>query len=296
MMRDDFGPSRWRWYLIGAVAVVLFVAVYVAGVWTYTGQGAENAALRGSTQVNLDETSAADQMLAGLALASIGVGVLLIGLVGLVRGGVRLAAAGLGVVALTGLSAEVLKEVLPRPALADAPVYLLTNSFPSGHTAMASGVACAALVVAPWRWRTPVMVVATAWAVAVSAYTVVARWHRLSDVVGAQMLALLATMVVALVLLRTGRVRRVVVPPSPMRSLIVGLGVAYVVVAGVFAVWAGRAGLRIVVGDESDFALYAAAQVAASVTTVATSLVVWWGWRGAEFGRRDRPGWMPVGR
>ncbi|WP_448221299.1 phosphatase PAP2 family protein [Gordonia iterans] len=277
-----------RWGLVACGALVVLIAVYWAAVRTYTGQRVENAALRGSYQVNADELSAADTALASLTVTSLAVAVAVLAVIGWVRGGMRLAAVAVGVVGGAALLTEGLKNyVLTRPHLVDSPQQWLHNSFPSGHTTVATAVACATLIVVPWRWRTVAMLVVTAWTVGVGAYTVIARWHWLSDTLGADAVALLAASLGALYLARRGLVREVAADRSaPVRTLLVVLAVLYVLGVGVTGVYVGLAGIEQEPGSSvADYNIYLAAQSLASVGSVLTILVAWASWHRLETGR-----------
>ncbi|MFZ2512618.1 MAG: phosphatase PAP2 family protein [Gordonia sp. (in: high G+C Gram-positive bacteria)] len=284
-MRNERGlrrvPSGARWAGLAAGALLVLVAVYAAAVRTYTGQRVENAALRGAYQVKADEVTAADDVLASLTVASLALAVLILAVVGWVRGGFRLAGIAVGVVVGGGVITEVLKDVvLTRPPLVDAPSHWLHNSFPSGHTTVAMCVACATLLVVSWRWRTVAMLLVTTWTVGVGAYTVIARWHRLSDTLGADAVAVLTAAVGALILARMGMVQRVPdTARAPVRGLFVGLGVAYVVIVGAAGVYVGQAGIGQEPGStDADFNIYVAAQSLASVGSVLAILLAWWSW------------------
>lgn len=275
-------PSAVRWVVLAIGSLAVLAGVYYAAVRTYTGQRVENDALTGSKQVNPDEVTAADEWLATFTLASLAIAVTVLAVIGWVRGGVRLAAVGVVLAAIA--STEVLKRVvLPRPVLVEAPEYLQHNSFPSGHTTVAMSVACATLLVVSWRWRTVAMLVVTTWTVGVGAYTVIARWHRLSDTLGADAIALLMSSIAGVLLVRAGMVRRV--PRSehaPLRTLLVVLGSVYVLVVGGLGVYVGWAGITWESGVVDDFNVYLAAQSLASVGSVLTILIAWWSWHRLE--------------
>lgn len=106
-----------------------------------------------------------------------------LGVVGLAtRGPVRTACGSAALVG-TVATAEMLKAGLPRPGGGH-----LRNSYPSGHTAGIGGLAAMALVLAPEQ-AAAVSAVGASATLAVGAATVVARWHRPSDVVGAALVA-----------------------------------------------------------------------------------------------------------
>jgi len=118
-----------------------------------------------------------------------------------------LAAGALVLVAGANITTQVLKTyVFERPDLLalGAP-----NSLPSGHTTVAASVTLALAIIAPPVLRVPTAVAGTAASLLVGAATVVAGWHRLSDVVAALMVsAAWAGLVVAFVVMR----------PRPARS------------------------------------------------------------------------------
>ncbi|WP_440712618.1 phosphatase PAP2 family protein [Gordonia sp. FQ] len=276
------GRARWAVLAVGALAVL--IGVYWAAVRTYTGQRVENAALRGSYQINADQVTAADNALATLTVGSLAVAVVILAVIGWVRGGFRLAVVAVAVVGGASAATEVLKRyVLRRPDLVDGPPQWLHNSFPSGHTTVAMAVACATLLVISWRWRTVAMLIVTTWTVGVGAYTVIARWHRLSDTLGADAIALLAASLGALYLVRRGLVRRVPADRrAPVRTVLVVLAAVYVFGAGATGVYVGLAGAGQTPGDVADFNLYLAAQTLASVGSVLTILLAWWSWHRLE--------------
>lgn len=114
----------------------------------------------------------------------------------LVRGRALAAVAALAVLAGSNLTTQVLKHgILER---VDGYV-IAPNSFPSGHTTVVAGGVAALLVAAPRALR-PLVVLGGSFAVTMTgASTVVAGWHRPSDVVGAVLVALLWTAAAALV-------------------------------------------------------------------------------------------------
>ncbi|MFF9511086.1 prepilin peptidase [Streptomyces sp. NPDC014724] len=110
---------------------------------------------------------------------TVAVGIALIGLVTLVRRCWREGCAAIGVAVVTIVGAEGLNSyVLPRPDIVGAPSNLTEVSFPSGHVAIAAGLALGAVLVASPRTRPYI-------AAAVQAL----YWHRPSDALGATLLA-----------------------------------------------------------------------------------------------------------
>lgn len=281
--------ARRRWAVIAVVAIVIMVAVYVVAVLTPAGQRWENAALAGSHDASLQEIHDAQDALDAITKVSLAVAVAIIALIGLVRGGIRLAAAGAGTVAIGLGIAEVLKRwLLPRPDLVGADQQIAHNSFPSGHTTIAMTVLIAVLLVVPWRWRGVAMFLVMTWAVAIGAYTVTAHWHRLSDTLGADALALLVGSLIAIVLARTGMVRVVTDPPRRLR-------VIYLVIMAGAAVVALGLGLFVAIAmpeigevPSRDYTIFAAAQLFASAGSILAALIAWWSWHRLEVVTRRR--------
>ncbi|WP_433534022.1 phosphatase PAP2 family protein [Micromonospora sp. CA-249363] len=96
---------------------------------------------------------------------------------------------GVGTVLAAVLAAGAAKSALPRPelAVADSTTH---NSFPSGHVAVATALALAFLLVAPGAARRWLVVPAAAGVSVIGAATMIAGWHRFSDVLGGVLLSL----------------------------------------------------------------------------------------------------------
>lgn len=148
----------------------------------------------------------------------------------LVRGRVPLAVGALTVIAGANVTTQVLKHVLlTRSDVVDG-VVVPVNSFPSGHTTVVAAGVGALCLVSP-RWMRPLVVPLGTLAVTLTgASTVVAGWHRPSDVVGAVLVTTAWTALVSFVL---GREHRVV--PGTWLLALVGAvaGIAVLVAIGV---------------------------------------------------------------
>ncbi|MEC3982263.1 phosphatase PAP2 family protein [Amycolatopsis sp. H20-H5] len=121
--------------------------------------------------------------------------------------------AGLAGVAVFGCAvgaAKLLKAAILRPDLG-VDGSTTHNSFPSGHVAAAAGLLCAGLLAVPARARWWVAVPGAAGVTAVASATMIVGWHRLSDVVGAVLLALLVCCLAAAALAHRRGVTR---PPG----------------------------------------------------------------------------------
>lgn len=181
----------------------LLAAVYVLAIWTPAGQRFEDAVLdaaagAGGAPVggSLDWISAASVLaLLALLLAA-----------GLVRRRPLLGALAAGVVAASVLIAEAVQRSVLRPILLDSGFRREDQSFPSGHTAVAMSAMCALVLVAPYRWRGPVLLLGWAAATTVQVGTVTASWHRPSDTIGSDLIVVFCTCAAVAVLARLGAV------------------------------------------------------------------------------------------
>lgn len=277
------GPGVWRWLLLAIVSAAALAAVYVLAVRTTTGQRLENAALRGADQASPGAVTTADTALDHITVISLAVATLAIALIGLLRRKVRLTVLAVGVIVLGQVITQSLKRfILPRPELVDSPVGYAHNTFPSGHTTIAMTVLVAVILVAPFRLRGVAMMVVMTWAVSIGAYTVTAKWHRASDTLGGDAVALLLGAVAALLLLRGGMVRRVQTRAWWLRNI-------YAMVLALFGLLSLVVGLVLLatsawqtMDDGVEYNLFLAAQALAAAGSVLSGLLYWWTWRDLE--------------
>ncbi|ROP41935.1 phosphatase PAP2 family protein [Saccharothrix texasensis] len=275
-----------RWAVIAVAAFGVAALVYVLAVWTATGQALENAALRGADQVDSAEAGEAWRALDEITVYSLAVAVALIALVGVLRRRWDLAAAAVGVVVLGQVVVQGLKRfVLVRPPLVEVTGDYTHNSLPSGHTAIAMTVLFAAVIVAPHRWRGVVMLLLLPWAVGIGQYTLTAKWHRLSDTLAADAIALALAALASWWLVRRGalhryegrrRVGRAVIGAIAAMSAVVGL-----VLGGVlWGVPLARAGLAGAVRDHDyEWDVHLGAGSFASAGSLIAALVFLASWR-----------------
>ena len=193
--------------LTSAVCVLLCAAVYLTAVRTGTGQRFENDVWLGAGQ-----TAAQRPIQAAGALNLIGnwtgiAAVLVVLLIGLLRRRIALAVAGVAVIGASVATAEYLKSALPRPNLVPGWPDDVGNSYPSGHTGIAMAVMFALILVAPYRIRGLVASCTAALATEIGALTIIARWHRPSDTLGADLMVLGYASAAVLILAALGRVR-----------------------------------------------------------------------------------------
>ncbi|WP_200814643.1 phosphatase PAP2 family protein [Blastococcus haudaquaticus] len=263
--------------MIAAVAAVLFAATYWTAVWTVTGQRIENGALRGADQASEAARLAASDELSWITLSSFAVLCAVLVLAAWYRGGLRVAV-GVGVILAgsTAVTQTLKRVVLPRPDLVPVTGEYTHNSFPSGHTTIAMSLLFALLIVVPHRWRGVAVAVGAAFAVAIGAQTVTAKWHRLSDTVGADLVALAVTCLVLAWLARTGSLRRA---PRHRRLVDRTIGAAFTAVTALSLV---TGGLVLVLGEVPvapdpvlDYNVYLASHSLALAGSCLAALVAW---------------------
>lgn len=169
-----------------------------------------------------------DHLLSVLGYLSIGTmaaAMLALGAMAVLRQRYAAAIAAVVVVAGANVTTQVLKHaILVRP---DHGYGWHVNSLPSGHTTAAVSLVVAALLVTPVALRGLVVFLGSAAVVMTGVSTVVAGWHRPSDVVAALAVGLFwgAAAVFALALRRSG-------PPSGSLAVSFGLALLGAAVAG----------------------------------------------------------------
>jgi membrane-associated phospholipid phosphatase len=279
-------PAR-RWLVVALVCAVVAVAVYFLAVWTVPGQELENAALRGADEAAAGDQAVADEGLSRITVYSLAAAVGLVTLVGLLRRRPDLAVAAAGVIVAGQAVTQVLKRfVLPRPPLVPSTGHYAENSLPSGHTTIAMTVLFAALIVVPHRWRGVTLFFLLSWAVGIGAYTVTAKWHRLSDTLAADAIALALACVASWWLARRGAVRRhegkrriprVVVVTFAALGGLVFLALGGILIGATLTQEGYEATLR-----DNTYVVYLAANSFASFGSVAAALVFLATWRRLE--------------
>lgn len=287
--RRRLGRARRRWTLIAIGASLFFIAVYLLAVHTVTGQAVENAALNGAEQVDTQAFVVANRALDTITVSSLAVATLAVGIVGLLRRQITLAIAATAVILGSQAATQILKTfVLQRPELLDTGEYL-SNTLPSGHTTAAMSVLFATLIVMPYRFRGVAMFFALTWAVGIGAYTVIARWHRLSDTLAADAVTLVVACAAAHFLASSGRIRAVVSPGAARFTL------RTVFVAGVATVGAASLALGVVallpppqrIDEATEWQLFLSAQWLAAAGSIVAALLFWWTWHRLETKRRS---------
>jgi membrane-associated phospholipid phosphatase len=174
-----------------AVCALAAVLLYVVSVRTGAGQEVEEAVIRGAVQLVARSDVSFTGRISAVNVVTVGLGAGAAVAVALVRRRPRLAAV-VGVVALGSLvSVQLLKRVvLERPPLVPTDYAQGTNSFPSGHTSVGMVLAVMLLMVLPLRARPWTWVVVGLFGATFGVSTVLAAYHRPSDVVAAHLVVL----------------------------------------------------------------------------------------------------------
>ncbi|WP_162308178.1 phosphatase PAP2 family protein [Segeticoccus rhizosphaerae] len=167
--------------LAGLVALALFVVTAYVALRTYEGQRVDREAMFAVSGPQ-DTVQNAHEVLNTVSVGTVALVVLGCMVLALARRRWALSIAALVLVAGANLSTQLLKhELLSRTDFGLGTL----NGLPSGHTTVVVSLALAALLVSPTWLRTPVTLVGACAATLIGVGTVVARWHRPSDVVAA---------------------------------------------------------------------------------------------------------------
>lgn len=219
---------RPRAALATLMAVVGLLGITALALWTSSGQELDQSAMSTVT-AGRDTQLAVLSVLGYVSIAAVAIVAAGAVALALMRGEVRLAVAALVVIGGANLTTQVLKHaVLDRAEYVDGIV--AHNSLPSGHTTVIAAALGALCLVSP-TWLRPFVLTAGSFAVALTgASTVVAGWHRPSDVLAAVVVCLGWTALAALVV--GGGVRRA---PGGLTFAVLGAAAAiiFLVVIGV---------------------------------------------------------------
>ena len=286
--------ARRRWTAVAVAALLLAVAAYLVAVRTGLGQALEDAALRGADQVDPQVHRIALRQFRTITVTSQVSAAVIVGVVGLLRRQLWLAAVGMAVIFGSQAVTQVLKyHLLTRPDLVPTHPAFAENTLPSGHTTAAMSLLFATLIVMPYRFRGVAMFFALTWAVGIGAYTVIIGAHRLSDTLAGDAVALIVACAASHFLARTGRIRAVV-SPGAARYTLRTVFVALVGLTGAACVALGMiAALHAVSARISDLPirwyLFLGSQWLAAAGSVLAALLFWWTWHRLETKRSGDP-------
>lgn len=220
-------------------ALLLFAALSWLALRTGIGQRFDNAAM--NTVVAGHEAKLT--LLSVLGYVSIGailIVALLCVLLALIRGRVLAGVAALAVLGGANLTTQLLKSSFFERARGPASEGFIVapNSFPSGHTTVVAAGVGALLIVAPSALR-PAVVAAGSFAVTITgASTIVAGWHRPSDVIAALLVTLAWTAAAALVVSGTIDANRMAWLIAPIGAALAGIALVLIGVRPSYG-WSG---------------------------------------------------------
>ncbi|KZX22115.1 phosphatase PAP2 family protein [Rathayibacter tanaceti] len=272
-----------RWITAAVLAVLGLGAVYGLAVLTPQGQGVENSGLRGADLIFGRATGVAAGALADVTPTSMIVGALLVAAIALIRRRPALAVASVASIVATAAVTQFLKNVvLDRPALIDADSQYIGGSFPSGHTAAAVSVVFALAIVVPGRARTVVLALGGAIVVLVGNLTMAASWHRVSDVLGADLVALASASLACAWLTTRAQVGRAPRTASrrSVRRFLLWCSLLVVALLAALAVQ----GIQYYPDDTKDLIAFVLLQLLAVSTSTLSVLGFSLAWRGLDVG------------
>ncbi|MEJ5946724.1 phosphatase PAP2 family protein [Pseudokineococcus basanitobsidens] len=164
------------------LAAVGVLAVWAALVTTGPGQVVDEVAFAGSVRGRDLLDGRATDVLSLVSEGTLVLGVVVLVVLAVLRRRLRLAVAAVALVGGANVTTQLLKHVvLQRPDLGLGSA----NSLPSGHTTVAATLAVALVLVVPVAVRGPVALLGAAYTAATGVSTLVAGWHRPSDVAAA---------------------------------------------------------------------------------------------------------------
>ena len=175
-------PAIERCLAASALAVAGVVVGYLLAVRTRRGQALELIASRGRLIQPPRVRGAAPVLLQTISVGSLALVMVVLLSVAILRRERVMAGVAAAVVAGSVTTTEVLKHwVFTRPLFLDNTI----QSYPSGHSTVGLSVVIAAILVQSPKGRTLAAVLGIPYALAIGTATVVAGWHRPSDVFGA---------------------------------------------------------------------------------------------------------------
>jgi membrane-associated phospholipid phosphatase len=218
----DWAAAR-RALLVAGVGAVGLMATYLVFVRSGAGQRIDQTGLNHLAD-GIASRQAVASWLRGVTVGAVVLVLLGCLVVALARRRIGLGLVAVGIVAGANATTQVLKHaVFDRPHLGRG----WTNSLPSGHATVVMSLALAALLVAPRAWRGLVSVGAAVAVAVAGVGTVVAGWHRPSDVVAAFAVCLTwGALGLAAVSLRPGFAARPATPRAHPFALLTGLALA----------------------------------------------------------------------
>jgi hypothetical protein len=275
-MSDRANSTLQSRLLLGAlVCAVLLILGYFVFVTTAWGQQLDGGAYLGRKALSQKIEKLDLGILALVNKAALLLAVVVLLVIAVVRHctlvGV-VAAAGFGC-AVVG--AEVLKGVLPWPALAPGDTFLesglQTGTYPSGHATTGTSLALSLLLVSSAHWRPWLAVAAGGLSATFATGVLFTGWHRPSDSLGALAWSGLCMSVAAAVAVRL-RGRSILPVAHPSRAVLSSAGLAALVAAATWVLAAAAAPLY----PDADLPFLV---LAGLIIACAFTLTAWYGWQ-----------------
>ncbi len=227
--------------VLGVACLAALTVVYLGAVWTPSGQRFEDAVLRAADRVagGAEQARALD-ILDQISVPSVLVFAIIVMVVALIRRRPFLGLVAVAVIAASITTTELFQHFAERPILLAHGYRREDQSFPSGHTAVAMSLMTAVVMVVPYRIRGVAVLITSTAATGVGVAAVTAGWHRPSDTIGADLIAIVYACTAVAVLARCDKVREAGLPTPVRRALRDLIGAVYFAVAVVaIAVAAG---------------------------------------------------------
>ena len=177
-------PRRSPTRIAGSLAVVVLAAVVLGGTYALAvldsgGRRLDDAVMATAMDLGAPWRGTMLTLLDVVAVPTVALAVLALVTLALVRGQRRRAAGIVALVLGSQVATQILKAVLPRAGDAEG------NSLPSGHVTLVVALGAALVVALPRALRPLAALVAVAAAGLAGVATMVAGWHRPSDLVAA---------------------------------------------------------------------------------------------------------------
>jgi hypothetical protein len=199
------GPLAARALVIAIAASIALFALQWIALRTTDGQQLDQRALGAFQRRPWSHLNLPARLLSDVSVGTAIVACLVIGAIAMLRGRRSYAFAAALLVVGANVTVQLLKHVvLERTALA----VIAPNSFPSGHVCVVASLVLAALLVLPSALRPVLAVPGAIWMTVMAVSTVIAGWHRVSDIVAA-LLVCLGWAALAAIALGWGRAWRI---------------------------------------------------------------------------------------
>jgi hypothetical protein len=186
-------PARWAGPLAGralAIGVAASGAVFAlqwVALRTTDGQRLDQRLFGAFQQRPWSHLDLPAKLLGDVSVGTAIVACIVIGAVAMIRGRRSYAFAAALLVVGANVTVQLLKHVvLERTSL----TVVAPNSLPSGHVCVVASLVLAALLVLPSAIRPLLAVPGAIWVTVTGVSTIIAGWHRVSDIVAAQLVCL----------------------------------------------------------------------------------------------------------